>query len=389
MLPVLDYNYVKEEDLTGGELSLDVNVSSIIRNKLSETDLGGGEIRTHGIDGETARASVDLAWRKTMTTGSGLSITPSFSLRGDMTGTHVEASSNPVHDGSYTRFMPTAGLEVSYPLLARSDYSTHIFEPVAQLFARPDLAFSGVAPNEDAQSMVFDASTLFERDKFSGYDRIESGTRANLGLRYSGYFHNGLALDGVFGQSFHIGGNNPYARMDDLANVGENSGLESDRSDFVASLAVSGTSGLTLNTQARFDEDTFQIQRSDSTMSYATDWYSVAANYTYIEAQPNYAFPQRREQVGFNASMKLTDEWKVFGAAQYNMQSDLVVSDRVGLSYHDECFTFTLAFSESRSDSVDEVSRAVTFKLGFRTIGDYEGQITDQNFQEFTENENF
>ena len=41
-------------------------------------------------------------------------------------------------------------------------------------------------PNEDAQSFVFDATTLFERDKFSGYDRIEGGTRANVGFRYSG-----------------------------------------------------------------------------------------------------------------------------------------------------------------------------------------------------------
>ena len=31
--------------------------------------------------------------------------------------------------------------------------------------------FAGQLPNEDAQSMVFDATTLFERDKFSGFDR--------------------------------------------------------------------------------------------------------------------------------------------------------------------------------------------------------------------------
>ena len=52
-------------------------------------------------------------------------------------------------------------------------------------------------PNEDAQSFVFDATTLFERDKFSGYDRIEGGTRANIGLRYTGTFDNGWTANGA------------------------------------------------------------------------------------------------------------------------------------------------------------------------------------------------
>ncbi|NKB51297.1 MAG: LPS assembly protein LptD [Rhizobiaceae bacterium] len=389
VLPVLDYNYVKSEDVAGGEVSLDVNITNIIRNSLSETNIGGGEIRTHGIDGEAARASVDLGWKKTLTTPGGLSFTPSLSVRGDWTATEVWASNNPVSEGTYSRFMPTAGLEVSYPILAQTDNSSHVFEPIAQVFARPDLAFNGVVPNEDSQSLVFDASTLFQRDKFSGYDRIESGTRANIGLRYSGQFANGLNLDGLIGQSFHLAGENPYARTDDLVNAGENSGLESDRSDLVASLSLTSAFGLHLNTQARFDQENYDILRSDTTMSYAKSWYSIAANYTYIEAQPQYAFQDRREQVGFSASMKLTDDWRIFGSAQYNMESDLVVSDRFGLSYHDECFTFTLAFSESRSDSVSDPSRAVTFKIGFRTIGDYEGQVTSANFEEFTNNENF
>ena len=49
-------------------------------------------------------------------------------------------------------------------------------------------------PNEDAQSFVFDTTNLFDRDKFSGYDRIEGGTRANLGVRYTGAVGDDIAL---------------------------------------------------------------------------------------------------------------------------------------------------------------------------------------------------
>ena len=72
-----------------------------------------------------------------------------------------------------------------------------MLEPMAQIFARPDEGYATTLgiPNEDAQSLVFDASSLFDRDKFSGYDRIEGGTRANLGVRYTGTFSK--RLDGT------------------------------------------------------------------------------------------------------------------------------------------------------------------------------------------------
>ena len=46
-------------------------------------------------------------------------------------------------------------------------------------------------PNEDALSLVFDDTLLFDIDKFSGYDRIETGTRANVGLRYTAQLASG------------------------------------------------------------------------------------------------------------------------------------------------------------------------------------------------------
>ena len=393
--PVLDYNYVTTEEKLEGELTLDVNVTSLERDILASSGnlaaIPSGDFRTHGIKGDTTRVSADLAWKKTVTTNSGLMVTPSLSLRGDWTSTNgtslaPTAVVTGVTTGTYSRFMPTAGLEVSYPILARTGTSSHVFEPIAQIYLRPDLGFSGVAPNEDAQSLVFDAATLFQRDKFSGYDRIESGTRANVGLRYSGQFQNGLSLHGLIGQSFHLSGDNPYAREDDLANVGEESGLETDRSDYVASLAVSGTTGITLNTQARFDEKDFDLNRGEISLSYQGNGYSIASNYTFIAPQPDYSALFRRQQVGFTASYNFADNWRVFTAAQYNLESQFVINKSAGLTYADECFTFTLHFSESRSGIKGNTrSRAIGFRIGLRTIGDYAGSLNDSDFDNFTQ----
>ena len=123
------------------------------------------------------------------------------------------------------RYMATAGLEWRWPVLFTSINSTHVIEPMAQVFARPDEQYIGGLgmPNEDAQSFVFDASSLFERDKFSGYDRMEGGTRVNVGVRYSGVYSNGVTTNAILGQSYHVAGENSFAAPD-LVNVGAFSG---------------------------------------------------------------------------------------------------------------------------------------------------------------------
>ena len=61
-------------------------------------------------------------------------------------------------------------------------------------------------PNEDAQSLVFDDTNLFELTKFSGYDRIETGTRANVGLQYTFQSNTGGYARVLAGESYHLAG---------------------------------------------------------------------------------------------------------------------------------------------------------------------------------------
>src|SRR5690606_30430394 len=183
-----------------------------------------------GLESTSARFSAEAEWKRSFVTDAGLVLTPILHARGD--AIHADLSQGAITKienfgapedirSHYYRAMATAGLEARWPILFSSASSTHVLEPMGQIFVRPDEPYAGRLgiPNEDAQSLVFDASTLFQRDKFSGYDRMEGGTRANLGIRYSGNFGNGWRTQGIFGQSFHLAGTNSYASPD-LVNVG-------------------------------------------------------------------------------------------------------------------------------------------------------------------------
>ena len=87
--------------------------------------------------------------------------------------------------------MPTVGLEYRYPFISVQSWGTQTIEPIAQVIARPNEPQIGKWPNEDAQSLIFDDSNLFRVDKFSGWDRIEGGGRANYALSYTAQFNHG------------------------------------------------------------------------------------------------------------------------------------------------------------------------------------------------------
>ena len=101
------------------------------------------------------------------------------------------------------------------------------------MIARPNETQVSRFPNEDAQTLVFDDSNLFRVDKFSGYDRVEGGGRANYGGQYTAQFNQGGFVNVLFGQSYQLFGQNSFAQSS-TTNTGLDSGLDSRASDYVA-----------------------------------------------------------------------------------------------------------------------------------------------------------
>ena len=120
--------------------------------------------------------------------------------------------------------MPTVGLEYRYPFINVQPWGSTTIEPIAQVIIRPNETYAGKLPNEDAQSLVFDASNLFWVDKFSGYDRVEGGGRANVGVQSTTQFDRGGSVNVLFGQSYQLFGMNSFA-VTDVTNTGVDSGL--------------------------------------------------------------------------------------------------------------------------------------------------------------------
>lgn len=379
VLPSFDYNLVTDSPVAGGQVSLDVNVASLTRDKVdivnydATTGLTANDERHHGVVGDYTRASAEIDWKSSKILQGGALVTASLSARGDamiLKTDNLNSATNPLTSNqSIYRTMPAAMLEIRYPMVANDGFVSHIFEPIAQIIVRPDEDKIGQMPNEDAQSFVFDTTNLFERDKFSGFDRVEGGTRANIGFQYSANFADGASINVVAGQSFHLDGKNSFAERD-LVNAGLESGLETKRSDYVASIDLDSGKGFGLNASGRFDEKNADIRRADITARYVDPKLALSGSYVFIDAQPNYGFTKDRHEARGSASVKLNDYWRAFGAGKFDLENSEMISQSVGVSYDDSCVSFSVAYSEKNDRYDGTVSdRSINFSLGLRTIG--------------------
>ena len=368
--------------------------------------------------GDFSRASVNVSWRRAFIDDAGQVWTPFAYFRGDAffdspdtTGFQNYASANYFDTRSQTvgRAMPAVGVEYRYPFFADAGrWGTHTLTPIGQLVLRPNEARIGSVPNEDAHSLVFDDTTLFDWDKFSGYDRAEGGVRANIGLQYNVATPNGWTGNALFGQSYQLAGRNSF-QIGDLLNTGNQSGLDTRASDFVGRVQVNPNQNTSLIVRSRFNNNNFDVDSFEAqAVANLKPIFPLTATLTYARyaAQPLIGFAHRREGLGPGATFSVTPNWSVSGsvlfeldrylenrdtfAANYaqNLQNggqalanttvyrrgDLysLASTGLSLGYRDECTTFSINYSMTpRLAATGERSddRTVLVRLELRTLG--------------------
>ncbi|WP_430694765.1 LPS-assembly protein LptD [Rhodopseudomonas faecalis] len=395
--PVVDYSNVVNHSVLGGELSYLTNFTSLTRqnaqfesltNRFDSTALtlclatspdpmSRPPCLLRGVPGTYTRFSGEAKWRSAFTDPYGQIWTPFASVRVDAIDASVgnqPGVSNflNVGDNQALRAMPTVGLEYRYPFINVQPWGTTTLEPIAQVIIRPNESYAGRLPNEDAQSMVFDASNLFSVDKFSGYDRVEGGSRANVGVQATTQFDRGGAVNVLFGQSYHLFGLNSYT-VADLTNTGLNSGLDKQRSDYVTRVSYSPNSTYQFTTRARLDETHLDVQRFEAEGRANFNRWSVALTYGSYAAQPELGILTRREGVLGTGSMKLASNWVVSGGARWDLEQNRVNQYTVGAGYVDDCFVLGLnyitAYSYAVSNATPILNHTVMLQIGLRTIG--------------------
>lgn len=394
--PVIDYSNVINHPILGGEVSYKTNFTSLSRTtaafdpittlantiglctNVSADPLARipSQCLLRGMPGTYTRLTAEGQWRRSYTDPIGQIWTPFAIMRADAIDASISNQpgvSNflPVGDTQAVRLMPAVGLEYRYPFINVQPWGTTTIEPIAQVIARPNETYAGKLPNEDAQSMVFDASNLFAVDKFSGYDRVEGGGRANVGVQSTTQFDRGGSVNVLFGQSYQLFGLNSYA-VADATNTGLDSGLQNTRSDYVARVNYSPNRTYTFSVRSRFDEATWNVNRFEAEGRASFDRWSVSMMYGNYAAQPEIGYLTRREGLLGSASIKVASNWVVSGSARWDLEANKLNQYIVGAGYVDDCFVlaanYVTSYNYSAGVAPPVLNHAFMLQIGLRTI---------------------
>jgi LPS-assembly protein len=395
--PVVDYSNVINHSVLGGEVSYKTNFTNLTRDSVVYDPINQVSAATgaclatsadsaksiipanclmRGMPGTYTRFSGEVDWRRSFTDSAGEIWTPFASLRADAINADISNQpgvSNylPVGDTQALRVMPTIGLEYRYPFINVQPWGSTTIEPIAQVIIRPNESYAGKLPNEDSQSMNFDTSNLFSVDKFSGYDRVEGGGRANAGVQATTQFDRGGSVTAVFGQSYQLFGLNSFA-VQDVTNTAVDSGLQTPKSDYVASLSYSPNRTYTFTTRARFDQATGDAQRLEVEARANFDRWSVSVLYGDYAPQPDLGYLTRREGILVNGSVKIASNWVATGAARWDLVANQINQYVVGAGYVDDCFVlaanYVTSFSYATTTSPPILGHAFMLQFGLRTL---------------------
>ena len=391
--PVIDYNYVFDRPILGGELGYRVNFTSLTRqdadfDPITQSALLNGTCTQtanpaikntsscllRGVPGTYSRFSAEMTWRRSITDSFGQVFTPFASVRADAGAMDIKndpavANFIPTGDSDLVRAMPTVGLEYRYPFINVQSWGTQTIEPIAQVIVRPNEQQIGRWPTEDAQSLVYDDSNLFRVDKFSGWDRVEGGGRANYGLQYTAQFNRAGSINALFGQSYSLFGQNSFA-FGGTTNTGLDSGLDTTRSDYVARLSYQPNNIYMFTSRFRFDNDTFTPQRIELEARANFDRWSGSLLYGDYAAQPALGILDRQQGILGTGQVKLDANWVLLGGARYDLNAGKFDQTRVGVGYVDDCLILGLNYITNYTYSGNvQANHTIMLQISLRTLG--------------------
>ena len=352
-MPFVSGEQVFKDVSFGGDISFDWSAYSLHRDQSSTpyTTVNHGTDQTRGV--------LDVNWKTQFTTDNGIVVSPFAKVRNEIyiTDNVPGASSASETTG---QILPSTGVDVRMPFISSSQYGQSIITPVFQLISAADQTNVNQWGNEDAITLNFDHTSLFLSDRFTGLDRYEGGTRANVGATYAYYDANGGFIRASLGESVHIAGQNSFVA---------GSGLSGENSDVVGNIVFQPWSDLSLSYEARMLNDFSALDRQEALASLTFDRISANLGYLNIGAEPNYGRIRAENWVQGDVKFGLEDGWNVFGGLTYDIGYSQLTRKTFGLEFDCECMNFKVAYTGTNDPFTHETEDKVILSLELATLG--------------------
>ena len=360
-LPLIDYNWRPTAPVLGGQLTIAANSLNLFRT-----------------DGQSIQRAVASAqWDRSVLTTWGQRITATGLIRGDVYNTSDPSKATlPEYAGKSgfeTRLLPLVALDAIWPFAGPALGGSQTITPHIQLVAAPSHLNKNI-PNEDSRSVDLEDTNLFALNRFSGYDRVEGGSRVTYGVEY-GFIRPRFSLSTELGQSYRLDGNGD----DEDFPVG--TGLSGKFSDIVGRTTLQYGSLLSITHRFRLDKSSFRVRRNEADIAFGGSQTYLTVGYTKLNRNIVLEDLQDLEELRVGARVAFARYWSVFGSAIIDLTSKSEeptttangfspVRHRIGVQYEDECFRFGLSWKRDYTADRDfRAGNSYILTIAFKNLG--------------------
>jgi LPS-assembly protein len=344
--PMLEYSYIPQRDILGGQFRFDLN----------------GVALTRGSGLNQQRLTGEMRWRLPMVGLAGQLWTINASVRGDEYRLESPVATPLLAKGEtlINRVIPQLSLDWRWPFIAQSANGrrSYILEPIAQVIAQPYGGNPVALRNEDSTDFEIGDMNVFSFNRLPGFDLVESGYRANVGFNFEALFPGG-SVQALAGQTFRL---KPDPVLAGFAGTGGTA------SDVVGRLSFK-FSDFSLNDRIDFDRRNGSVNRHEIYMTGTRGRSSMQVSYVQLPTVPALGLPAR-EEINGQIDVNVWRNWQVFVAARRDLLAGDFLDAEYGLGYEDECIGISVAYR--RKYTADPLlglppSTSVILRLSFKT----------------------
>ncbi len=350
VLPFIDYTRELSDDVYGGTLSMQGNLAALYRSE--------------GID--TRRSVNKLHWKKEYDLPKGLNFTFENMLRADMY--HTSPGNDPgddqrkINGGFSGRIVPFTAGKIAAPFYKVTQSAAQKLEPAAQIVLAPYGGNPSGIPNEDGYAAAFDTLSLFDLQRFYGYDLIEGGPRLNLGVNYMIHSPiNEFTGEARFGRSFRLKEDERFPAY---------SGLSGLQSDYTGRFVANYANYATLTADYRLDSKSGKMNMAGVNAEGGNDRLKLSLGYFKLRDYDKTSIFVPSERLATAARLKIAGNWWLLAGYRQDPDSQKTLETRGGILYADECINIELSGGRSFLRFRDlEPNSSVSLRLRVPNIG--------------------
>jgi LPS-assembly protein len=141
----------------------------------------------------------------------------------------------------------------------------------------------------------------------------------------------------------------------------------------VGGLYIQANAYLGFSAQSRFDNENFDIQRTDLSSWGRYGPARVKVNYADVVGEPGLAGGESREEIVTAGVLSITETWALLGNFRYDIELEQTITDGLGLRYQDDCFMFDVTYQRSfiRDQDIEPDERFLV-NLTLKYLGTYQ-----------------